>query len=49
MSKVVADSYKLVRGIALSFYEGYGLGSISGQCNSYSITLIRLVQQEKES
>jgi len=44
MSKVVADLYKLVKGIALSFYEGYSLGSISRQCNSYSITLIGLVQ-----
>ena len=47
MSKVVIDLYKLSKGVALSFYKGYSLGSISRQYNSYFITLIRLEQQER--
>jgi len=48
MSKVVADLYKLSRGIALSFYKGYSLRSVSKQCNSCSITLIRLGRRKGE-
>ena len=45
----VVVSPKVGKGITLYFYRGgYSLESISKHCNSYSITLIRLVQREGE-